>query len=88
MMCDFRSDLNKVSKTRMTLQELQDRFGTWLNVALELKISTSGPYYWRKRGSIPMDAQRTIQLKTNNALIAREEDDLKLSDKIKNRLKL
>ena len=60
----------------MTLDELYEKWGTWMAVANELKMSQSGITYWRKRGSIPYHSQLVIQDKTHNALKARREDDL------------
>ena len=61
----------------MTLQELKDKWGTWMAVANELKMSQSGVTYWRKRGSIPYDSQLVIQDKTKGLFKARREDDVK-----------
>lgn len=60
----------------MTLQELKDKWGTWMAVANELKMSQSGVTYWRKRGSIPYDSQLVIQDKTKGAFKAKREDDI------------
>lgn len=60
----------------MTLQELKDKWGTWMAVAIELKMSQSGITYWRKRGSIPYDSQLVIQDKTKGAFRAKKEDDI------------
>lgn len=60
----------------MTLQELKDKWGTWMAVANELKMSQSGVTYWRKRGSIPYSTQLLIQDKTKGAFKARREDDI------------
>lgn len=61
----------------MTLQELKDKWGTWMAVANELKMSQSGVTYWRKRGSIPYDSQLVIQDKTKGMFKAKREDDIK-----------
>lgn len=60
----------------MTLQELKDKWGTWMAVANELKMSQSGVTYWRKRGSIPYDSQLVIQDKTKGLFKAKREDDI------------
>lgn len=61
----------------MTLQELKEKWGTWMAVAIELKMSQSGITYWRNRGSIPYDSQLVIQDKTNGLFKAKREDDIK-----------
>lgn len=63
----------------MTLDELKDKWGTWMAVANELKMSPSGLTYWRKRGSIPYESQLVIQDKTDGLFKARKEDDLNRS---------
>lgn len=60
----------------MTLEELYEKWGTWMSVAIELKVSQSAVTYWRKRGSIPYGTQLLIQDKTKGALKARKEDDI------------
>jgi len=60
----------------MTLQELYDKWGTWMAVANELKMSQSGVTYWRKRGSIPYGSQLIIQDKTKHLFKAKKEDDV------------
>ena len=60
----------------MTLQELKEKWGTWMAVAIELKMSQSGITYWRKRGSIPYDSQLVIQDKTKGTFKAKREDDI------------
>lgn len=62
----------------MTLEELKDKWRTWVNVCIKLEISQSSTTYWRKRGSIPYSSQLMIQDKTKGALKAKKEDDLKL----------
>jgi hypothetical protein len=60
----------------MTLKELKDKWGTWMAVAIELKMSQSGITYWRKRGSIPYGSQLVIQDKTKGTFKAKREDDI------------
>lgn len=60
----------------MTLQELKDKWKTWMAIANKLEMSQSGVTYWRKRGSIPYASQLLIQDKTGDQFIARKEDDL------------
>lgn len=57
----------------MLLQELYDKFGTWMAVANELKMSQSGVTYWRKRGYIPYSSQLMIEVKTKGLFKANEE---------------
>lgn len=60
----------------MTLDEMKDKWGTWMAVSLELKVSQSAVTYWRKRGSIPYTTQLLIQDKTKGLFKARKEDDI------------
>lgn len=59
----------------MKLQELKEKWGTWMSVANELKMSQSGVTYWRKRGSIPYHTQLVIQDKTKGVFKANMDDD-------------
>jgi len=61
---------------KMTLQDLKDKWKTWMAVANELKMSQSGVTYWRKRGSIPYNSQLIIQDKTEGLFKASKDDDL------------
>lgn len=58
----------------MKLQDLYNKYGTWMSVANELKMSQSGVTYWRRRGAIPYPSQLVIEKKTNGALKASLED--------------
>jgi hypothetical protein len=64
----------------MRLQELKDKWGTWMAVANELKMSQSGVTYWRKRGYIPYSSQLLIEKKTKGLFKAREEDAVKQTE--------
>ncbi len=57
----------------MRIQDLYDKWGTWMAVANELKMSQSGVSYWRKIGYIPFPAQLVIEKKTKGALKADEK---------------
>lgn len=58
----------------MKPQELYDKYGTWMSVANELKMSQSGVTYWRKRGYIPYPAQLVIEKKTKGLFKASMDD--------------
>ncbi len=63
----------------MTLDEMKDKWKTWLAVSLELKVSQSAVTYWRKRGSIPYPTQLLIQDKTEGLFKAQKQDDIQLT---------
>lgn len=58
----------------MRLQELKEKWGTWMAIAIELKMSQTGVTYWRKRGYIPFPAQLVIEKKTKGMFKATMED--------------
>lgn len=58
----------------MRLQELKDKWGTWMAIANELKMSQNGVTYWRKRGYIPYPAQLVIEKKTKGLFKASMDD--------------
>ena len=68
----------------MTFKQLEKMFKTSYQFNLETGLPHSSFLYWKKRGSIPIQAQLKIELLTKGALKARLRDDLPLQIRGKN----
>ena len=59
----------------MTLAELYVHYSCrWTQVARQLGVAESTVHYWKKRGGIPIQAQKMIEAVTNGALKAGKDE--------------